>query len=78
MPNAIYTRVIDVLVKTGGVPENQAILNLGRLLRMNNSDENSLTAAQCASFKKNLEGIVILRGDKSKLAEARPLFDALT
>ena len=78
MPNALYTRVIDVLVETGGVPENQAILNFGRLLRINNIDENSLTAAQCASFKKNLEGIVILRGDKNKLAEARPLFDALT
>ena len=78
MPNALYTRVIDILVKTGGVSEDQAILNLGRLLRMNNSDENSFTAAQCISFKKNLECIIILRGDKSKLAEARPLLGALT
>ncbi len=78
MPNALYTRVIDILVTAGSVPEDQAVLNLGRLLKMNNSDEDTFTADQCAAFKKNLEGIVILRGDKSTIAEFRTLLDSIT
>ena len=78
MPNALYTRLIDILVNSGSVPEEQAKLNLGRLLKLNNSNEDSLTVAQCAAIIKNLEGIVILRGDKTRIGEARPLLNAIT
>jgi electron transfer flavoprotein alpha/beta subunit len=78
MANVLYTQMINVLVKSAGVPEDQAVLNVGRLLKMNNIDENSVESAHCAKFYANLEGIVLLRGDKSKLNAVKPLLAALT
>lgn len=77
MANALYNQMIDILVNSGDVPEDQAKLNVNRLLKMKKIDEDSISTTQCASVLKNLEGIVILRGNKNKLSDVKPLLAAI-
>lgn len=76
MPNALYSQIIK-LIEDGSVPPDDAVSNLERLLRLNQIDANHFAPDHIKQLRANLEGIIILRGDKTKLGAFKESITAI-
>ena len=70
-----YDGVIQLLT-SASVPRETAQSTLDFLLKMRDLPPGKLPSGILPEIRKNLEGTVVLRGDKSALASVRATLDA--
>ena len=76
MANATYKKIIEMLV-SASVPEEKAAASLDRALTLKGLEADSIMPKDVSIIRKNIEGAVVVNGNKDKLTDVKTALDAM-
>jgi len=76
MASQAYSQVLKILTDAG-VPADSAADSLARALLLKGSTPDLCDGAAARSIRKNIEGAILIRGDKSKVEAVAKKLEAI-